>query len=318
MQYKINKIVIWGHKLHSHTHSYIHNAYYRAFISLGYNTEWYDNEDDISEVDFTKTMFITENQVDSGMPNKNDCLYIVHNIESYEKYQNVPENHIINLKCSYRDNNKNTKSFNEIQHSFYSREDRLSFFTLWATDLLPKEIQENIDNIENILLKREPGTFYHIGMANQMWYEIMTYLHSEYTLNIRHLGGVWQEKLIINEFEAMNFMQKSVLSLALQDDKQIQQHYVPCRIFKNISYGRIGCTNNPLVQHIFSDNLLFDIDIKECINKAIKFEQLSISERKEHILLLLEFVKLNHTYISRIKDLIKFITMFTDFIIADD
>ena len=82
--------------------------------------------------------------------------------------------------------------------------------------------------------------------------------------------------------------------------------------------GRMGCTNNPLVQHIFSDKLIFDIDIKECINKAIKFEQLSISERKEHILLLMEFVKLNHTYISRIQDLIQFITMFTDFVIADD
>ena len=23
---KLNKVVIWGHKLHSHTHSYIHNT----------------------------------------------------------------------------------------------------------------------------------------------------------------------------------------------------------------------------------------------------------------------------------------------------
>lgn len=28
---EIKKVVIWGHKLHSHTHSYIHNAFYNAF-----------------------------------------------------------------------------------------------------------------------------------------------------------------------------------------------------------------------------------------------------------------------------------------------
>ncbi len=29
----IDKVVIWGHKLHSHTHSYIHNAFLVAFIN---------------------------------------------------------------------------------------------------------------------------------------------------------------------------------------------------------------------------------------------------------------------------------------------
>jgi hypothetical protein len=191
-------------------------------------------------------------------------------------------------------------------------------------------IQNNIENINDILLKREPGTFYHVGMADQMWYETMTFLHSEYTLNIRHLGGVWQEKPMLDEYEAMDAIQKSVLSLALQNDKQIQQRYVPCRIFKNISYGRMGCTNNPLVQQIFSsleraefmehkanNPIIFDIDRMECISKAIRFEQLPIEERREQIVALMEFVKTNHTYIHRIEDLIKFINAHTDFIIME-
>jgi Lrp/AsnC family transcriptional regulator for asnA, asnC and gidA len=33
----IKKVVIWGHKLHSHTHSYIHNGFYIAFKHLGYD-----------------------------------------------------------------------------------------------------------------------------------------------------------------------------------------------------------------------------------------------------------------------------------------
>mgnify|MGYP006419383869 CR=1 FL=1 len=38
----INKVIIWGHKLHSHTHSYIHDSFYKAFKFLGYNTYWFD------------------------------------------------------------------------------------------------------------------------------------------------------------------------------------------------------------------------------------------------------------------------------------
>ena len=30
------RVVIWGHKLHTHKHSYIHNAFYRAFGNQGF------------------------------------------------------------------------------------------------------------------------------------------------------------------------------------------------------------------------------------------------------------------------------------------
>ena len=57
------KIVIWGHKLHSHTHSYIHYGYWRAADHLGHEVHWYDDSDDVSSVDFSNSVFITEHQV---------------------------------------------------------------------------------------------------------------------------------------------------------------------------------------------------------------------------------------------------------------
>ena len=38
----LNKVIIWGHELHNHTHSYIHNAFYRTFKYLGYNVYWFN------------------------------------------------------------------------------------------------------------------------------------------------------------------------------------------------------------------------------------------------------------------------------------
>src|SRR5690242_2068942 len=75
----IKQVVIWGHKLHSHTHSYIHEGFYRGFLHLGYKTVWLDDTDDLSGIDFTQTLFITEGQVEKNLPVRNDCFYILHN-----------------------------------------------------------------------------------------------------------------------------------------------------------------------------------------------------------------------------------------------
>ena len=42
---KYNKVVIWGHPLYSHTHSYVHEAYNKAFKHLGYDTYWFHDGD---------------------------------------------------------------------------------------------------------------------------------------------------------------------------------------------------------------------------------------------------------------------------------
>ena len=74
--YSFDKVVIWGHKLHTHTHSYIHNAFYLAFRNLGYQVFWFDDNDDVSNFDFSDSLFLTEGQVDRKIPVREDCQYI--------------------------------------------------------------------------------------------------------------------------------------------------------------------------------------------------------------------------------------------------
>ena len=74
----IKQVVIWGHKLHTHTHSYIHNAFYKTYIHLGYKTIWLNNNDNITHIDFSNTLFLTEGQVDNRIPIRKDSYYILH------------------------------------------------------------------------------------------------------------------------------------------------------------------------------------------------------------------------------------------------
>lgn len=87
---EIKQVVLWGHKLHSHTHSYIHGAFVKAFEYKGYKTLWLDNNDNINNIDFNNSLFITEGQVDKNIPIRNDCYYVLHNCDG-SKYANIPK-----------------------------------------------------------------------------------------------------------------------------------------------------------------------------------------------------------------------------------
>ncbi|MBI3900677.1 MAG: hypothetical protein HY324_00840, partial [Chlamydiia bacterium] len=77
--FAFERVVIWGHSLHSHTHSYIHEAFYRAFKELGYEAYWLNDDDDIEDLNLSNALFITEGQVDHRIPVRSDGLYVIHN-----------------------------------------------------------------------------------------------------------------------------------------------------------------------------------------------------------------------------------------------
>jgi len=84
----LNKIVFWEHKYHTHTHSYIYYGFKRAFEHLGYKTEWYGNDDDVSGVDFSNSLFFVTNDHEK-VPKRNDCYYVLHNPTKYEWYSHI-------------------------------------------------------------------------------------------------------------------------------------------------------------------------------------------------------------------------------------
>src|SRR2546423_966135 len=77
-----DKVIIWGYKLHSHTHSYIHNAFYRAFAHLGYETYWFDDNDNVKDFDFSNSLFLTAGSQENNIPHREDCDYLLHNCTS--------------------------------------------------------------------------------------------------------------------------------------------------------------------------------------------------------------------------------------------
>ena len=161
-----NQVIIWGHKLHSHTHSYIHYGFHRAFHYLGYKCLWLDNNDDISNIDFSKSLFITEGQVDKNIPIRNDSIYLLHNCDR-SKYLGI--NNLFNIQVITKAD-LNRYSYTECSNEYgYYSEDQL--LLCWATDLLPEEVNMNIKLVQNNELKSSNNLNF-VGMSIYPWDEV--------------------------------------------------------------------------------------------------------------------------------------------------
>jgi len=160
-QLPFDKVVIWGHKLHSNTFSYVHCAFYKAFKHLGYDVYHFDNQDNLENFDFKNSLFMTESQVDQNIPLRDDCLYILHNCD-LQKYRKFYEqgNCIILQVYSHDCLKRNDTKIDTCIHC--SIKDKILYMP-WATDLLPHEIDIMKEKIKLIKKKREINWIGTIG-----------------------------------------------------------------------------------------------------------------------------------------------------------
>lgn len=305
MNNNIKQVVIWGHKLHSHTHSYIHYGFYNTFNYLGYKTYWYDCNDNIELNNFDNTLFIVEGQVDENIPINNNSYYVLHNCMD-PKYKQIPTKNKIILQVYTYDADRRwgaTKVPNS-KCSFYSGD---CLWQPWATDLLPFEIDNNIKNIENSTETKTENNHKNkvnfIGMMNPPWNNFRDACIQK-GLEFEYYGGFLDDKKVSSE-ENMNLIKESLIAPALQSQWQVDNGYIPCRIFKNISYGKMGITNNEVVYKLFEKKILYSTSIEELLEMGIEFE--NKVDKNTIVIELMKDVRDNHTFINRINTILWFL-----------
>jgi len=306
----IKKVVIWGHKLHSHTHSYIHFAFHRAFKHLGYDTYWFDDSDDVSKFDFAGSLFLTEGQVDRNMPLRDDCFYILHNVDQgkYKSSSILRQNQVLVIQVFTKDCYK--RGDPEIKHPcFHFAEYENNYPVLyfpWATDLLPHEIQANIDEFD----KNDATTndVYFIGCQTPQLMPVHTFCHRN-GLNFKVIGGFANNN--VDTTTNQQLIRQSIIAPAIQTTWQVDVGYVPCRIFKNISYGKMGITNSEVVYNLFEKKIIYHPDINQALQMGLAFERNTVpEERKNKVIELMNTVMENHTYLNRVEMILQ--CMFRD------
>ncbi len=292
-------VIIWGHPMGSHTHSWIHYGFYRAFKHLGFNTIWLGNS--ILSAwrvrNITKAIVITEGQVDSFLKRalKKDHIVFGHHCKDADYWDRclfVPMNVKV-LNCDAYldpkwwpdltpDQRQKRKEACETQNSI-----------LWATDLLPEEINYH-----------PRKSVYDVGFVGTVWSYNDKEI-KEFEKKLAKRGLKFNVFTKVSQEKHLEVIQSSRFAPAIQGQWQIDHGYIPCRLFKNISYSHLGISNNPATLKVFEpDEIVCSASLDEMVDEMLRVERDGLMDQM--IGKALQNVRDNHTYLNRIDDLMRF------------
>ncbi len=296
----IDRVIIWGHKLHSHTHSYIHEAFFRAFKYLGYDTYWFDDYDDISNIDFSHSLFITEGQVDVKIPILDDCFYILHNCTSPKYLRFINQGKAVILQVFTYDCLHCCRDIIQKDEYIYESIAGHIIFMPWATNLLPYEIEENAKNLKNV--KKENAIYYVGSIGGGIFGNIEEITPFQDACKANNMPFLHVKN--VNMEEHISCIQRSFSAPTIVGQWQQAVGYIPCRVLKNVSYGQYPVTNSREINQFFHGKTIYSQDTYKLLCDVK--QKLPFITTQE-ILELMNFVKEKHTYINRVESLLDFL-----------
>jgi hypothetical protein len=285
------KFVAWGHKYPHRiqdTFAYIYASYSKAFQSLGYEVFHLDSNDDISGINFDNAIFFTHGPVERGIPLIKTAKYILHHCDE-DKYENF--NYI---KVQIPTNGKEKSlgfSGNKLDDLTYYDETTKNLFQPWATDLLPSEIGDNFQF-------RDKKTCAYVGTRGGGYHGNLHELNA-LAASCKENGYIFQyhRPCSISFEENRQIINESEIAPTILGRWQNINDYVPCRFFKNISYGKVGITNSHAANALVQGNTI-------CNTSDILMEDYLSTSKKKQKKMFEDSVKLireKHTYINRIQ-----------------
>ena len=320
---KLNKVIVWGHELHSHTHSYIHYAFSKSFKHMGFETHWLsDTESNMDSMDFSNSLFIVHDLVCKYLPLKSNSIYILHNVE-IEKLDNnlkrprdhfikdnqtgIQADHLVYLQVFTKDCIDRDILDNNHPYHYYLEPPHSTIYFPWATDLLPDEIDKNIEKRD---VFEKDKDIYFVGFPNEAWTPFVECCQKN-AISFHYFGGTFDVNSQLNKSpsENMELIQKSIMAPAIQTNWQVDVGYIPCRIFKNISYGKMGMTNSETVNDLFGNRLLYSKDTSELFLKGLTYNENPDSKLQGE---LMEFVRDHHTYVNRCQYILDYLEKYLD------
>lgn len=286
------KVFIWGHLLHSHTHSYIHESFTKAFARMGHDVAWLPDSPR-NQPNLDGALVITEGQVDKHLPVHPNCHYVLHNCQA-DKYADVSKKLLLQVYThDTRDRAKDNPTYEKLAPCTYiERAANCNvLYQPWATDLMPDEIDLAKAELPREKVSNWVGTIGNGRFGNDT--ELVGFQAACIDNKIR-----FQQQGKISTEEHRRLIEESFLAPAIVGYWQKEKGYIPCRIFKNISYGQLGVTNSESVVDVMQGNVVYNPDSYHLFNDAIRANSVDATKAA------MEFVRKNHTYVNRIQTIL--------------
>ncbi|MFN3198354.1 MAG: hypothetical protein ACE366_08065 [Bradymonadia bacterium] len=330
------KVVLYGYTRRDHTHHWVMAAIHRAFELILADTpeislHWVDNRSrGLMRTLEDAVVFgnINADKVHWAMPLVPSAHYILHNHAPKDLTVDPFAEYIEAGRCVFYDVFRGRPEGDYVpvegEPCHYTSLSEANLTITWATDLLPGEIAENAERVKGLSSDADRREVVFVGSLWRANADEMVEL-AQHTVDrglvFTHYGrqllqAPWPEHADVKVHtgsvsfeENMRLVREGKIAPALQGLHQLKNptevgNYVPCRIFKNISYGAWGVSNNPTVATLFDDELICEADIGAMLDAALT----AITDRPQRTALLpmMAHVAAHHTYLNRLRLMLSF------------
>jgi len=289
---KFNKVVVWGLKTQEHTHAYIHRHFFSTLEKLGASVVLVDDRRENEDVIESNDLVISVDVSSSHLPIRDNVYYCLHNC-SDDIHQTIDPSRSIQLQTYTNSVELAGQMWDQV--TFFDGKNR-TLFQPWATDLLGNEFEEPI-------LERSGNVVFWVGSiwndrldrGNVNEIEMLKDVLEKRNIRFIHLQD-------ISDSLNIKYVRRSLIAPAIAGRWQVENNYLPCRMWKNISYGRLGVSNVRKFDDIFNDCTVKGRSIEELIDNTLS---LPLSKYRDMIYEQQEIVKSHHTYVNRLLNIIR-------------
>jgi len=295
------RIVIWGLRKKYHTHRHIHQAFFKNAQKLKYDVIWVEDEKEnqkhiqpgdiiISAEVYGKMVPKKVTFSDYNLPIRDDVKYCLHNFQTMFTSKLKQEN-FINLAVY---NNDSEKADVRIDTARYFDTKTRTLHQPWGTDLLAHEFKKPVYRKNRFVFWIGSVWNNPLNQGNIQQIEELKIALRKYKLTFIRLR-------FIPDFLNTFFIRLSRIAPAISGHYQVEVNYLPCRVFKNISYGQLGLTNVHKFSDILGDSFILAETIEQLVEKGIalnKEDYIKLTEKQQ------ECIK-KYTYKESIEYIVK-------------
>ena len=318
------KIIIWGfypkNGVLQNTISYVWNSFYNAFKYLGYEVYWFPNQK-IENFDFSNCIFISEGYDDSEIPLDKTSTYFVHCAYNPEKYVGKvrkfidmrynlkkidhpnyvyeldKENTKMDIGCYYEPSTNQVIDFKNGKVS-YRIDDFDKIYIGWATNLMPNEINE-----DDVYCARSNKVYFLGSLSSDGKYSNI-HLIEEFAKEC-HKNKI---EFVVNNFsnnqlsedDYIDLCKESLLGFDIRCQADVEWGRISCRLYKNMSYGHLGMTNCYEAYKELDEHCIYNESASQLF-----YDAMSKKDDFEFIKKGVNYIKEHHTYVNRVKSMIK-------------
>lgn len=280
---KYTSVVIWGLKdPTTSTQRHIHRHLFTVLHKIGCRVFWCENSSANNDLIENGSLVISSNQCCTNLQYTKDNWYAICHIQFHiEECKNF-----VNLRVYGDEDFEPGSVFWDKTTVFLKSKNRV--YQSFGTNLLPEEFLSPVFNSNT-------NSLYWVG---SIWNDVNN--HG----NIQNMGLLqkalrkYHIKFIhmqdISDEENIEKIRASRIAPAIGGDFQTKA-MMPCRIWKNISYGQLGVTNLSKAPDVFGTQIIYDLDIDRLVEKALSLNE---KEYKDMILQQQEIVAKDHTYLN--------------------